>query len=46
VLYLNVPYFNNPAFMIWVIVFYLVTLTLEVSLLVARHLPAGPAPGG
>lgn len=41
-LYLQVPYFTATAFMIWVIVFYLATLTLEVCLLLTRHLPAGP----
>jgi hypothetical protein len=44
-LYLNVPYLNSQGFMLWVIVFYLITLTLEVSLLVARHVPAGQTPG-
>jgi hypothetical protein len=43
-LYLQLPYFHSPAFMIWVIGFYLVTLTLEVSLLVARYGTAGPTP--
>jgi len=41
-LYLNFSCFNHQAFLIWVILFYLLTLALEVSLLVARHVPAGP----
>lgn len=46
-LFLSVPELGQPAFLVWVIVFYLATLALEVLLLV-RHLAAIPsarAPG-
>jgi hypothetical protein len=43
-LYLLVPYFSHPSFWIWVIVFYLVTLTLEMSLILSRELAAMRSP--
>jgi hypothetical protein len=36
-LYLSLPEFHSRAFWLWVIVFYLVTLTLEMALLLTRH---------
>ena len=33
------PYFHDRKFWLWVIAFYLLTLTLEVTLIVARHSP-------
>ncbi len=36
-LYLLVPYFYRRSFWLWVIVFYLLTLTVEIGLIVARQ---------
>jgi hypothetical protein len=36
-LYYLDPYFGHPAFWIWIIVFYLVTLTLEVGLILSHQ---------
>jgi hypothetical protein len=36
-LYLLFPYFREQSFMFWVIAYYLVTLTLEMGLLLARR---------
>jgi hypothetical protein len=44
-LYLTVPFFHRRSFMIWVVVFYLVTLTLEMGLLLARHGATGRPAG-
>jgi hypothetical protein len=40
-LFLSVPALGHAAFLIWLVVFYLITLTLEVVLLVRRHPPDG-----
>lgn len=40
-IYVFVPYFQQPAFWLWVLVFYLFTLALEMVLLLAGR----PAPG-
>jgi hypothetical protein len=45
-LYLTAPYFHSRGFLIWVVVFYLVTLTLEMCLLLSRHGEAGRSAGG
>ncbi len=45
-LYLAAPYFHSRGFLIWVVVFYLVTLALEMALLLARHGEAGRPTGG
>lgn len=35
---------HRPAFLIWVVVFYLATLTLEIALVVRRQAVLAPAP--
>jgi hypothetical protein len=40
------PYFHSRGFLLWVIVFYLMTLTLEMGLLLARHRETGRPQGG
>jgi ABC-type multidrug transport system permease subunit len=37
VMFLNLPVFHSPAFWIWIVVFYLGTLTLEIVLVVKRQ---------
>jgi hypothetical protein len=39
-LFHTLPYFHDRRFWLWVIVYYLLTLTLEVALVVARQAPA------
>ena len=38
-LFFLVPYFQHASFLLWVVVFYLITLSLEVGLLLAHPLP-------
>ena len=45
-LHQTAPYFHNRGFLVWVVVFYLVTLTLEMCLLLSRHGEAGRSAGG
>jgi hypothetical protein len=40
-LYLSLPEFHHAAFWLWVVLFYLLTLALEIGIVVAR----GSAPG-
>lgn len=43
VLHLAVPYFAGQRFLVWLLVYYLLTLALEMALLVAgRPVPGGP----
>lgn len=44
-IYLLVPYFQQPTFWVWVIVFYLVTLALEIVLIVAGQGQQAPVAG-
>jgi hypothetical protein len=39
-LYFSAPYFHRGSFWVWVVVFYLVTLTVEIGLIVARQAAA------
>jgi hypothetical protein len=39
------PFYPDPAFWMWIVIFYLFTLALEVTLLLARQTPAGTMPG-
>jgi hypothetical protein len=45
-LHLAAPYFHGRSFLVWVVVFYLVTLALEMGLLLARHGETGRPAGG
>ncbi len=40
-LYFLVPYFQETHFWVWVLVFYLITLALEMTLLLVGRAPAG-----
>jgi hypothetical protein len=45
VIYFRVPFFQDAAFWVWILVFYLFTLALEMTLLLTRQAPAGNTPG-
>jgi hypothetical protein len=45
-LYYAVPALHEPAFLIWVVVFYLVTLAIEVTLVVKELSATNPPPQG
>jgi hypothetical protein len=42
-LFLLVDYFHQPSFLIWVVVFYLLALTLEMSLLLSGRSASEPS---
>lgn len=44
-IYHGFPYFHHQSFWLWVIAFYLFTLTLEMSLLLTRHRRDAARPG-
>ena len=43
-LFLSVPYFRDTAFWVWVLLFYLFTLALEMGLLMAGRSASGNSP--
>lgn len=45
IVYFRVPSFQETAFWVWVLVFYLFTLALETTLLLVGKAPAGNSPG-